>query len=87
MANKDLICAPVSHAGYVVPGSIPGNCSQCQQLVWIAPSSLLILHDNPGTDILCTECASKQTGSELEIEELTPAQLDEIEQFERKRGS
>jgi len=45
--RKTLMCQPASFRGYVVPGRLPDKCSKCGQPVWVAPSSLLALHDNP----------------------------------------
>ena len=82
MPKKILISNQVSYPGYVVPGSLQDKCSRCGEPVWISPSSLLILHDNPGTDIACTECGLKQMATEPgEIDKPTPAQRDEIEEY------
>lgn len=83
---KALISMRVSHHGYVVPGSLQGKCSECGELVWIAPSSWLFIHDNPGMKILCNECGLKQMMDEPgEIEMPTPAQLDEIKEYLKER--
>ncbi len=82
-----IICAPVTFKGYVTPGSIRDKCPQCGELVWVSPSSWLILHDNPGSAIICLRCAA----AELPLVESptmldpTPAQLDEVREYlERK---
>ncbi|GAI13658.1 unnamed protein product [marine sediment metagenome] len=79
-----LIAMPVDYPGYVVPGSLHGVCHKCRRGVWIAPSSWLILHDNPDIEVLCWVCAfagmEKAPG---EFMALTPAQLQEIEEWRR----
>ena len=79
--QKILTCRPVSPPGYVVPGSLPSECSQCGKPVWISPSSWLLLHDNPEMVIRCISCAfadmEKHGGT---IEDLTPAQREETEE-------
>ncbi len=81
---KTLVCMPISFNGYVVPGSLPEKCSKCSCPVWISPSSLLILHDNPGMETLCKTCALTQVEEDEspEIEErLIPTQVDEIQEW------
>ena len=81
---KALICMPISFDGYVVPGSLPDKCSKCGQPIWVSPSSLLILHDNPGMETLCKTCdlAQMEEGELPDTEErLTPAQVDEIQEW------
>ena len=77
-----LICKPVD-SNYVIPGTLPGKCSQCDQSVSIAPSSWLLLHDRPGMKILCVRCAVARikANEHAEIEALTPAQRGEIEEY------
>jgi len=84
--RKTLICMPASFKGYVVPGSLPDKCSKCGQAVWVSPSSLLILHDDPGMDILCMSCSltKMKKDREFEIEGITPAQAKEVDEYFRK---
>lgn len=85
--EKILICKPVSFPGYVTPGSLPGKCSQCGKPVWIAPSSWVLLHDNPEMQIECVCCVFAQGPIEADaIEDLNPAQLEEIEEYVRGSG-
>lgn len=79
-----LLATRVSRRSYVVPGSLKLKCSQCGQLVWLAPSSLLILHDNPGMKVLCTECPMPATPDKIQAP--TPAQLSEIEEYLETRN-
>jgi len=77
-----ILCMPVSHPGYVVPGSLKVKCEQCPELVFVAPSSWLIRHDNPGAKIICMKCALSEMESEGgEIMDITPAQLGEIQDY------
>lgn len=82
-----LICRPMSYAGYVVPGSLPMRCANCDTGVWVSPASMLIVCDDPGMIILCqncgTKCMAKCPGP---IEPPTPAQLEEIEEYVRDSG-
>lgn len=84
---KTLICMPASFPGYVVPGSLPDKCSKCGQAVWVSPSSLLILHDNPEMEILCGACtvAKMKKDKEFEIEGINPAQAYEIQEYFNSR--
>jgi len=84
--RKTLVCQPVSFRGYVVPGCLPDKCSKCGELVWVSPSSLLILHDNPGMEILCVPCAlaKMKKDKDFEIERITPAQAEEVDEYFRK---
>ena len=83
---KTLISVPVSHGGYVTPGSLQDKCSKCGQVVWVSPSSWLIMHDNPGMEILCMPCAlvKMKEDKQFEIEAITPAQAEEVEEYHRK---
>lgn len=81
---KVLIAMPVDHPGYVVPGSLHGVCNKCRRGVWIAPSSWLILHEHPGTEVNCWGCAFARMDKEPgEIMDLTPAQRQEIEEWRK----
>lgn len=81
--KKTLVCVPVSRRGYVTPGSLQDKCSKCGQLVWIAPSSWLILHDNPGTEILCMPCTLMgiEKDKDFKIEDITLAQAEEFNEY------
>jgi len=85
--RKTLICVPASFEGYVTPGSLPDKCAKCEQPVWVSPSSLLILHDNPGIEILCMPCAlaKMEKDPEFEIQGVTPAQTEEILEYLNSR--
>jgi DNA-directed RNA polymerase subunit RPC12/RpoP len=80
-----MICKPIAAGGYVVPGSLLAKCSRCGQDVNISPSTLVLLVDHPGMEVVCWTC-----GAELflrhpgPIEGLTSAQLEEIEDWRRK---
>lgn len=80
-----IACCRVANVSYVVPGSLTANCTKCGELVLFSPSSLEIRQDNPHSQFLCIECAlvsmEEQGG---EIAELTPAQVQEIEEYRRQ---
>jgi hypothetical protein len=83
--GKILICRAVNSPGYVVPGSLPMGCHECNKVVWVSPASLLLLHDNPEMQIKCMTCAFAHMAShEGTIEELTQAQTEEVEEYLRK---
>lgn len=85
--QKILICWPVSFPGYVVPGSLPMKCRECDKPVWVSPASMLLLHDNPEMTILCEPCVFAHMAThEGTIDALTPAQIEEIEEFKRGEG-
>ena len=79
---KVLICKPVNSPGYVVPGSLPMKCRECDKAVWVSPSSMLLLHDNPEMVILCEpcgrDCMAEHQGP---IEPPTRAQIEEIKEY------
>ena len=81
--KKFLMCQPVSFRGYVTSGSLQDKCSKCGQAIWVSPSSWLIMHDNPGIEILCTPCTLKKMKmtKHLEIRDITPAQVEEIREY------
>lgn len=76
-----MICLPVSSPGYVVPGSVPMNCSRCGRAIWVSPSSLVILHDNPQIDVQCSTCVFADITPTATFESPTPAQMQEIEEY------
>ena len=79
-----LVGIPVTYRGYVVPGSLPVSCAHCGQVVLVAPSSFIILHDNPGTQVLCPGCGLQEYRQHPgEIIPISPAQQDEIEEYRR----
>lgn len=83
MAHKKvLVCTPLNEEPTAAPGDIKMACAECGELVWISPSSWTILHDNPGTEVICTGCASKlqATARTVRTHKPTPSQLDEIEE-------
>jgi len=81
--RKTLICMPASYGGYVPPGVLQDKCSKCGQPVWVAPSSWLIMHDEPGIEILCTPCALEQMRKDkrFDIQAITRAQVEEILEY------
>ena len=85
--RKALMCQPVASNGYVVPGAVPEKCSKCGDLVWVSPSSLLILHDRPDMEIVCMPCAvaEMKKGPDFEVENITPAQAGEIQEYFNSR--
>lgn len=81
--GKYLMCQPVSFKGYVVPGAVPEKCSDCGVLVWVSPSSLIILHDNPDIEIFCMPCAraKMEKDPDFKVEDISPAQAGEIQEY------
>lgn len=73
-----LLCRAQDRPGPLVPGSLPGSCSGCGRGIWIAPSSIIMMHDNPGTLTLCLSCAGRCMAAHGgTVIPLTPAQLEE----------
>jgi len=82
-----LICSPVSHPDYVVPGSTMDMCSNptCRKPVWVAPSGQQILRDQPEVVILCNDCAFAQIAEKGgEIQGQNPEQQREIKEYRRR---
>jgi hypothetical protein len=79
-----LICAPIS--GACVAGSIVGACEDCDQPVWIAPTSQrLIARD--AVKIACTDCgfaAMRAEGLNPRAARPSPEQAIEIEGWMRR---
>ena len=85
--NKMLICKLVNSPGYVVPGALPMKCHECDESVWISPSSMLWLHDNPEMQISCIPCAFAHMATHVgTIQDPTPAQIEEIEEYMKSSG-
>src|SRR6476661_3501367 len=51
-----VVCVPVSRGNVPVPFSSMEHCVECQQEVWLAPSSHAVLEKYPGTPIKCLDC-------------------------------
>lgn len=84
-----LICRAVNPPGYVVLGSLPMKCHECNKAVWVSPASMLLLHDDPKMQIKCMSCAFAHMSSHKgtsEIIDLTQAQMEEIEEYIRSRN-
>ena len=86
MSKPDVIIAmPFDHPGYVVPGSLHHICHQCHRGVWLAPSAWLMMHENPLLEVPCWHCAFARIEKEGgEMMGLTPAQIEEIEEWREK---
>jgi len=80
--RRVLICTQVSELPPTL-GDVKVACAQCGELVSVSPSSWTIIHDNPGIEIICTECALAQatTARSVRIHDMTPAQADEIAEY------
>lgn len=73
---------------YVIPGSVQVMCHDCPAMLWVSPSSWLILAGHPSMDIVCLSCASKRIavrrqGEVVKVEPRTLAQLEEIAESRR----
>jgi hypothetical protein len=56
-----IVCAGDDHGGVI--GSAQRNCTDCQTLVWLSPSTLEMLEKRGSAPykILCLECVMKTT--------------------------
>lgn len=57
---KDVIMVGarvVTYTAPLVPDSQQRTCRQCGEAVWIAPSGLAMLTENPGMPVECLDCA------------------------------
>jgi hypothetical protein len=87
--RKTLGCLPVDAFkpifGGLEPadGSLQMKCSKCGSLVYVAPSSWGIIHDNPGIEILCVPCLTVEMEKEktVTIRGMNEAQADEIREY------
>lgn len=77
MKNK-LITGRVE-VGLKIPGSKLANCSQCNKVVWISPSSFKELEEE--AEIICTDCffSSKKEIKLEDVAEISEGQLNELE--------
>lgn len=82
--KKTLICVKVSQPGPVVPGNLKVTCSRCHQLVWISPNYWNIAYDNPGNEIVCTDCANSAIEGIVSTNGPSPAQIDEMTDWLKK---
>jgi len=84
-----LVCRAVEPTGHVVSGSLPMKCHECNKAVWVSPSSMLLLHDNPQMQINCESCAFSHMSSHkgpMKRMDLTPGQMEELEEYYRSRN-
>lgn len=77
MSNPSmLICLPFNSPVPQPPGSLPAKCSDCGAQISLSPSSLLIIHDNPGIKVVCVACSCYYPT--LKVRPPTPSQMAEI---------
>jgi hypothetical protein len=76
----DLICWPTRRGGATMPGAVQRLCRTCGQLVWVAPSGLILVHG--GARLLCIDCLMDlevRQGRAVRVDaELAPGAVAEI---------
>ena len=76
-----LVAVPVRLAEVVVPGSAQGNCSECGEPVFIAPSGQKLMSQQPGWKIICVLCfAAREEVTAEEVLDMDPEQEQEFRQ-------
>jgi len=89
MARKNiLVCTSITAGGPVVPGTLQIACSECGEMVYVSPSSWIIIHDNPGLVVLCIGCATvlQATVRTIQPHAPSPAQIAEIMEYLEAEG-
>ena len=85
--NRLLLCSRVDNEDPLpdfvpVPlGCVKMTCKDCGALIWVSPSSLVIMHDE-SVDLVCLACAGarhKAAGG-IKLKAPTDGQLDEIKE-------
>ena len=62
MANK-IICVKVSEAKKVLKNSFTSKCTDCQELCWVSPATIVGAPD--GSEVLCFDCGIESLASRL----------------------
>ena len=91
--EKAVACVPVrvfkNLFGPVSPaiGTILDDCESCGDIVYVSPSSWIIIHENPGTKIMCLSCLVKRRGEcQVDLQDFNEAQFEEIKEFFKRGG-
>lgn len=71
-----VVCMPLDDETQLIPGSLPDKCTDCGQAVSVSPSSWQILHDNPGTKVVCIYCALATKG--INVQPMTRSQIADM---------
>lgn len=85
-----IVGAAVGPRVEFIEGSITVPCTDCDAMVYVAPSSFPILGE-PGTEVICTRCFGWRLHEMPEDEPLKlrkgmPGQKEEIETWRRQHG-
>jgi len=85
MAEEELVIVTrrVEQGLTLVAGSKQDRCSECGEPVWVSPSSVRVMEDNPGSRILCLQCALP-TPEDAVVLPLDDNQVAEIEAAVRR---
>jgi len=59
-------------------GSEQDACSECEQAVWVAPSSLSLMAENSELRLVCVQCATTLLEAEPEPGELMPPTREQM---------
>lgn len=51
-----IVCIPLSRQSVPTVDSSIEHCHQCQQEVWLAPTSLVVIEKYPTTPLTCLDC-------------------------------
>lgn len=77
-----LVCIPLRTSHDPVAGSVPLRCKQCEELVWVSPTSFDAVQQ--GASIVCAECAKLEIdaaharGEPPEWGGFLPGQVEEL---------
>ena len=80
-----LVCSPTrGRARAAVPGSARRYCDRCGQEVFVAPSSLALMAQYRVVTFRCVPCVRREPPPRDKVARLTPEQLLEIFEAQRK---
>lgn len=51
-----IVCIPVSRESVPAKDSTVEQCYNCEQEIWLAPSSLIVIDTYPDTRLECLDC-------------------------------
>lgn len=83
-----IVCHRVGEITNIIPGCDVTTCQACKANIWIAPSSLQLLKEQPHLEVFCLKCATekieqyKEAGDEIKVSMARDA-VKEVKSFLR----
>ncbi len=84
-----IMCFPMKRVGAlddpsVIKDSIRDNCSECNEVILVSPSSMKI-HEQTGASLVCSDCVGKM--NDLELVPVTEEQAREIQKHNLRNSN